>query len=348
MKKNIFQILCIVLFFISFWYFFGDEYWEYQDTQEKYNSYIDGVTNNRENFSLDEISNLSGENKLHTLPDIDFLNTLVSEIDRAKKKIYVEVYIFTERDMKDALIRAHNRWVEVKILLENNPYMAPYLNDSHYQEFEEAGVNVKWSDPLNYSLNHSKLLIVDEKAYISTWNFSYSLFTKNRDFMLSSTDNSLVLSLEKLFLIDFNEEIGWIQNPAIVLSPYDSRYKITKLINSAETSIDFYFPYINDDEFKEVLFSVANKWINVRWIVEHDFFAENKEIISEFQRNNINISSSKTPKIHAKAVMVDKKYLYIWSINFSTYSFDENREIGVIVSDWPVISDFMNVFDSDF
>jgi len=58
--------------------------------------------------------------------------------------------------------------VDVKILLENNPYQAPYLNDSHYNDFKDAGIDVRWSDPLNYSLNHAKLLIIDERTYVST------------------------------------------------------------------------------------------------------------------------------------------------------------------------------------
>ncbi len=98
--------------------------------------------------------------------------------------MYVEVYIFTERDLRDALIRAYARGVDVKILLENNPYQAPYLNDDHFTSFQQAHIPVKWSDPLNYSLNHAKLLLIDDYAYISTGNFSYSLFTKNRDMLV--------------------------------------------------------------------------------------------------------------------------------------------------------------------
>jgi len=93
---------------------------------------------------------------------------LVEEIDAAEDKVYVEVYIFTEKQLRDALIRAHKRGVEVKILLENNPYQAPYLNDNHYNAFQDVGIDVRWSDPLNYSLNHSKLLLIDDRAYVST------------------------------------------------------------------------------------------------------------------------------------------------------------------------------------
>ena len=108
--------------------------------------------------------------------------------------------------MRDALIQAHKRGIEVKILLENNPYKAPYLNDKHYNAFRDTGIDVRWSDPLNYSLNHSKLLIVDDKAYISTGNFSYSLFKYNRDFLVSFTQEEFVKNLQQLFLQDFEHE----------------------------------------------------------------------------------------------------------------------------------------------
>jgi cardiolipin synthase len=95
-------------------------------------------------------------------PDKELLERLVSHIDKAQEKIYVEVYIFTEKKLRDALIRAHTRGIDVKILLENNPYQAPYINDSHFDAFEAAGIDVRWSDPLNYSLNHAKLLLIDD------------------------------------------------------------------------------------------------------------------------------------------------------------------------------------------
>lgn len=41
----------------------------------------------------------------------------------------------------------------------------------------------------------------------------------------------------------------------------------------------------------------------------------------------MSLSVPEKQKIHAKAILVDKTYLYIGSINFSRYSFDENREI---------------------
>ena len=125
-------------------------------------------------------------------PDLKLLDTIVSHIDEAKEEIYVEVYIFTEKKMREALVRAHKRGVSVKVLLENNPYQTPYLNDDTFEILETAGIDVRWSDPLLYSLNHSKLLMIDDRAYISTGNFSYSLFAHNRDFLLELRQVELI------------------------------------------------------------------------------------------------------------------------------------------------------------
>jgi len=91
----------------------------------------------------------------------------------------------------------------------------------------------------------------------------------------------------------------------------------------------------------------AQKWVQIRGIVEKDFYNENTDVINNFKDYNIDLTALQKPKLHAKAVLADKKYLYIWSINFSRYSFDENREIGIVLDDKNVISEFQKVFESD-
>jgi len=46
---------------------------------------------------------------LHTTPDTSFLDELVFHVEQAQEKIYVEVYIFTEKRLRDAIIEAQKR-----------------------------------------------------------------------------------------------------------------------------------------------------------------------------------------------------------------------------------------------
>lgn len=349
MRYKIFQIVCVLIFFLSFGYFFGHEYWSFHETETEKKIFEQQAYKQGQDFSLEEINEPSQEIELWETPSVELLKKLVREIDEANQEVLVEVYIFTERDLRDALIRAHKRWVQVQILLENNPYKATYLNDNHYESFMDAWVNVRWSDPLNYSLNHSKLLIIDNRAYVATWNFSYSSFTKNRDFFVEVVDSEIVDKLKELFILDFNHTQSWVFHPQLLVSPYSSRQKIEELLKSATKSIDFYFPYMTDRWLDEIFAQQRTEEVKIRWVVGQDYTDERwVELMNKAQSKNYILRTMKKPKLHAKAILVDEKYLYIGSINYSTYSLDENREVGIIISDTEVISKFQSIFESDF
>jgi phosphatidylserine/phosphatidylglycerophosphate/cardiolipin synthase-like enzyme len=61
-----------------------------------------------------------------------------------------------------------------------------------------------WSNAKNYTLNHSKIILIDnEELIISTGNFSSSNFKYNRDLFIFSKDKNIVSSFLKIFNKDF-------------------------------------------------------------------------------------------------------------------------------------------------
>jgi phosphatidylserine/phosphatidylglycerophosphate/cardiolipin synthase-like enzyme len=83
-------------------------------------------------------------------------------------------------------------------------------------------------------------------------------------------------------------------------------------------------------------------------VVEEKFYNTDTNIIQEFKNHSIELHALESDKLHGKAILVDDKYLYIGSVNFSSYSFDNNREIGVIISDPQIVLKFKKIFESDF
>ncbi len=61
-------------------------------------------------------SSLSGE--IFILPSTDILKNIVASIDHAQKKIWVEIYMWTEKSTIDAIVRAKKRGVDVRVILE--------------------------------------------------------------------------------------------------------------------------------------------------------------------------------------------------------------------------------------
>jgi len=54
------------------------------------------------------------------------------------------------------------------------------------------------------------------------------------------------------------------------------------------------------------------------------------------------------PYIHAKAILIDEQYLIISSINFSTNSLDNNRELGIIITNQEAIQAYLHQFHEDW
>lgn len=347
MKQKLISILFFVLFFIVFWYFYGNEYQEFYEEKLKISQQNELIQEKVRDFSLQDTVGISSNPQLFVTPSKEFLDMLVEKIDTAKERVYMEVYIFTEKRVLESLKKAYQRWVDVQVILEKNPYRAPWLNDKRFKELEKSGISVQWSDTKNYALNHAKLLIIDQEAIISTGNMSYSTFTKNRDFFISTFDVDIVATLSQLFYNDFH----WIKtspyHPNIILSPEYSRSKISQMFQEAEKSIFMYFQYLQDDNLESLLIEKSQSGTDVKIVVDDDFFKEYQDKIYDLRQAWIEIHEYHKSSMHAKAILIDEKYLYIWSINFSTYSLDKNREVGIIISELSLINQFLDVFTWD-
>ena len=347
MLKKLFPYLFAVFFILVFSFFYG---WEYKDFYEENKSLENSkteLTQHLENFSLENINEIENISISHT-PDTKLLKAIVQKINTAKEKIYLEVYIFTEKRIREAIIKAHNRWLEVKVLLEHNPYKAPGLNNKTYGILQEAGIEVVWSNTKHYALNHSKTIVIDDENIISTWNFSYSNFTKNRDFFIFIKDPDITPLLTQIFLNDYYHKKSILYHENLVLSPHYSRAKFETLFNSAQKNIKLYFPYIQDQDLKNLLLEKAKSWILVELITDKKFEKTNSEAINELKDSWIQIKILDKYSMHSKAILIDEKYLFLWSINFSEYSLDKNKEVGVIMRKESVVKKFIEIFEKDW
>ena len=340
---HIFLFLLLTIFSLIFWK-------EYIENYNKSSSETQETNILKQNISIFEVSQIKDlkETEFYYTPYKPLLDKIVEKINNSKNKVYLEVYMLTETRIKQALVNAKKRWIEVKVLLERNPYKANNINNKHYKFLRENSVNVKWSNPDNFSLNHSKFIIIDEQIIISTWNFTYSTFSYNRDMFLFSKDKTLINTLTKIFEKDFVWEKTSLHEYNLVLSPNYSRNKFSKLFESAEKSIKMYFQYLKDEKLEELLIEKANSWIEIEVVVSESFYLEEKYKIKDLEKKGIKIKPLKKAKMHSKAILIDDKYLFIWSINFSSYSLDKNRELWVILTNKDIIEKFNKLFKKDF
>ena len=52
--------------------------------------------------------------------------------------------------------------------------------------------------------------------------------------------------------------------------------------------------------------------------------------------------------MHSKVILVDEKYVFVWSVNFSEYSLDKNREMWIILKNEDIVKRILEIFKNDF
>jgi len=347
MRKNANPITTIffIIFIILFSLFNYEEYSEFHQTKSEIENKNIELNANLEKFELEDIREINDLEFYYT-PNKELLTRIVELINNAENEIFLEVYMLTEKRIQESLIKAHNRWIELKIILEKDPYMAYSINDKAYNKLQKAWIDIIWSSKSNYSFNHSKILIIDDLSIISTGNFSYSTFTKNRDFFIFTEDLNTKNKLKENFYNDYNSTKINIFDNNLIFSPNSSRIKFEKLFDEAERNIKMYFQYLKDDELVNKLINIKKeKNISIEIIIPNT--ATEDENTIKLKNAWINILVLPKYKMHAKAILVDEKYLFIWSINFSTYSIDRNREIWILIKNKNIIDEFLAIFSQD-
>jgi len=104
---------------------------------------------------------------------------IISLIDGAEQTIDIEMYVFTSRDVVEALERAKARGVDVRIIVERNTISGG--NDEIYRELGAKGFNVRYASRV-YALTHSKFMIIDgDIVLVGSHNFSNSALYENRE-----------------------------------------------------------------------------------------------------------------------------------------------------------------------
>jgi phosphatidylserine/phosphatidylglycerophosphate/cardiolipin synthase-like enzyme len=98
---------------------------------------------------------------------------IVNNIDNAKKSVHAELFSLTHKEVVQSLKDAHNRGVDVKVMLDPNLYI---INRKAFYELKDAGVPVKWLtvDVHEQEKLHGKWATIDgEKSIVGSANWSH-------------------------------------------------------------------------------------------------------------------------------------------------------------------------------
>lgn len=290
-----------------------------------------------EHYFSEHYESVSGESQIPSfvsaevliLPDTAVQDKVIESIKRAKKRICIEIYTWTDTSILDAVLDAARRWVDVKVILERNVYGTPTINKKVYESLLNSDIPVVYADNKRYTFTHAKFFLIDDVYFVSTGNWTKSFFTKNRDSIITGDDPVLASFLEQLFHADFTHQafldIKRIPQD-VVLSPLNSRESFIQIIHTTKKSLYFYIQTLTDTQLLEEITLQVRQWVDIKVCV-----ADNKENREKLEGRNFPIVFVKKPYLHAKIIFQDGENMFFWSQNLSQNSIDNNREVGLFI-----------------
>ncbi len=261
-------------------------------------------------------------------------------------KIRGEFYSISYQKATEQLINKYINWADIKLILEYQKYQqAPGKELYHLKPLFDAGL-AKFDTGLDINYLHSKFLVLDKpKFVIQTANLTYSAFFKNREYFLLGEDKQIREGLNYIFNQDRlgrpleEDKIP----PQLLVCPLDCRTKLNNLINLAQKEIIIVWQYIDDPQLINLLSQKSKHLDQFKILLP----AKNKDKLPEYYSLQPYTKYLDSPYIHAKAMLIDQRYLLLGSINWSTNSLDYNREVGIVVTDKIIIQSFLKIFNRD-
>ncbi len=290
-----------------------------------------------------------GSLELLAMPDAGSA-PIMQAIDGARDSIRLKIYLITQNAVVEALAEAVKRGVDVRVIIEEEPFGGGESNALAAHALAAAGVQVR-ARPGAFVYSHEKSLVVDDRrAYIMTHNLTNSSFNRNREYMAIVEDPAVVAEVARVFDADWERVGSDLDSALLVWSPVNSRQRIEALVESAQVSLDVQHTSLLDDRLLDMLAAAAQRGVRVRVTTpaildsgEWEF-----ESISRLAAAGAAIRFLDKPYVHAKAIVVDGQVAMIGSQNLTANSLDNNRELGIVFDDPAAVNRLARIFLVDW
>ena len=282
---------------------------------------------------------------------------LADSLDDSRHQIDAALYDLNLWTIRNALIRAHERGVIVRIVVEEDSLDRPEI-----QELIAAGIPVV-ADQAE-GLMHNKFFIIDRSEVWTgsmnmTINGAYRHLNNLVRIRSTLVAENYTSEFEEMYLDGFFGEIVLDNTPHPVLtidsiqmetyfSPDDSTAeRIIELILEADQTIDFMFYSFTSDAIADALISQANQGILIRGVV--DAYQERSGLGSEYERlsdHNLEVYLDVySEKMHHKVIILDDKIVITGSYNLTRSAETINDENSLVIHSEEVAEIYLNEFE---
>ena len=262
---------------------------------------------------------------------------VVTAIKQAKKSIDVLIFRLDRLEIARALEAAVARGVRVRALTAHINRGGEKILRKLEMHLLESGVTVSRTadDLIRY---HGKMMIVDGRLlHVYGFNFTAFDMEKSRSFGVITKNTKLVSEAMKLFAADFDRQPYVSSQERLIVSPENSRERLSNFIKGARKELLIYDPKATDDAMLRLVEDRLASGVDVK-------------ILGKVESKWDKIPSERFPgkRLHVRAIIRDGRRAFIGSQSLRRIELDKRRELGVVINDLAVVNEMREVFQSDW
>jgi cardiolipin synthase len=287
-------------------------------------------------------------------PD-DGVTALYSLVNNAKSTIDMTVYGLADTTFSGDLVAACQRGVIVRVVMDQK-YEKNVDMPAYNQINAQPGCSAVWANP-SYTATHEKSFAVDNtELAMLTLNVETADYPGTRDFAILTNDPADVAAFEATFNADYSMNFPYAttQGTDLIWSPTTAQTSFVGIINDATLTLEVENEEMSAPKVVAALEAACQRGVrvNITMTNQTEYHANFAALEAAGCGVHVLANSVKYLYIHAKVIVSDygttAAYAYLGSINFSTASTVQNRELGMFVYDSTILQRVEATLNSDY
>ena len=277
--------------------------------------------------------------------------TIYTFINSATTSLNMTMYELNDTTAINDLVAREKAGVTVRVILDE---ANKSTNAAAYKTLKAAGVGVVYSST-SFTYTHQKTITVNgDESLILTGNLTSEYYTTSRDYGVFDKDAKDNAAITAVFNDDYKHKaITPSDGDNLLWSPTTAQSRLVTFIDGATKTLDVEEEEFSDTAVVNAIVARAKAGVKVRVVVEDpsDYSSEIAEVKAA-GGSVVGYSSTTGFYIHAKVMVADyglaTANVEVGSMNDTSNSLENNRELGIILADSGVESTVETAFASDF
>ena len=282
---------------------------------------------------------------------------LAAAIDAARSSVDVAIYKLDLWSIRDALIGAHRRGVQVRVVAESDN-----LGEREMQQLIAAGIPVV--DDRRAGRMHNKFVVIDGyEVWSGSMNFTVNGAYRNNNDLIRLRSTRLAenyqTEFDEMFTAGlFGEAVGFdTPYPSLSLngvrvenyfSPDDGvAARIVALIGKAQESVVFAAFSFASDAIAEAMIAQARRGVVVSGVFEEEQYRSNQGGEFDGLRSaglDVRLDGN-VYNMHHKFIVIDGQVVITGSYNFSRSAEERNDENVLVIYDPAIAAQYLDEFE---